>query len=81
MLGAPVTAHTQAVRDTVEVRSVVIEGAERLPTELVQSVIATQPTRCISAALQPVCWLGASLDRHYLDERTLTADLLRVRLF
>jgi outer membrane protein assembly factor BamA len=77
----PDDAHAQAVRDTVEVRSVEIAGAVRLPVELVRSVIATQPTRCISAALQPVCWLGASLDRHYLDSRTLTSDLLRLRLF
>jgi outer membrane protein assembly factor BamA len=71
----------QAVRDTVEVLSVEVEGAERLPDALVRSVIATQPTSCISVALQPICWLGGSLDRHYLDVRTLTADLLRLRLF
>ncbi|HEX2166950.1 MAG TPA: BamA/TamA family outer membrane protein [Longimicrobiales bacterium] len=78
---APASGVAQAVRDTVEVRSVSIEGTQQIPVELVRSVIATQPTRCISAALQPVCWLGASLDRHYFDARTLTADLLRVRLF
>ena len=69
------------VRDTVEVLSVEIRGAERVPAALVRSVVATQATGCISAALQPVCWLGGSLDRHYLDGRTLTADLLRLRLF
>ncbi|HEX6135055.1 MAG TPA: BamA/TamA family outer membrane protein [Longimicrobiales bacterium] len=71
----------QTLRDTVEVLSVRVEGAEQLPPALVRSMIATQPTRCVSAALQPVCWLGASLDRHYLDPRQLTADLLRVRFF
>lgn len=78
---SPADVHAQDSRDSVEVRSVEIEGMQRLPAELVHSVIATQPTRCISAALQPVCWLGGSLDRHYLDARTLMADLLRLRLF
>lgn len=77
----PADVDAQASRDSVEVRSVEIEGMQRLPAELVRSVIATQPTRCISAALQPVCWLGGSLDRHYLDARILMADLLRLRLF
>ncbi|HSJ29788.1 MAG TPA: BamA/TamA family outer membrane protein [Longimicrobiales bacterium] len=75
------TASAQNVRDTVEVLSVEIRGAERVPAALVRSVVATQATGCISAALQPVCWLGGSLDRHYLDGRMLTADLLRLRLF
>jgi outer membrane protein assembly factor BamA len=79
--GAGGTLEAQALRDTVEVRSVDIRGAERVPETLVRGVIATLPTRCISAALQPLCWFGASLDRHYLDQRTLTIDLLRVRLF
>jgi outer membrane protein insertion porin family/translocation and assembly module TamA len=70
----------QLGRDTVEVLSVAVEGPDRLSPALVRSVIATQPTRCVSAALQPLCWLGASLDRHYLDPRTLAVDLLRLRL-
>ncbi|MGH7449629.1 MAG: POTRA domain-containing protein, partial [Longimicrobiales bacterium] len=74
-------AHGQAVRDTVEVLSVEVEGTERLPGALVRSIISTQPTGCISTALQPLCWFGASLDRHYLDARALTADQLRLRLF
>jgi outer membrane protein assembly factor BamA len=81
LTASPSHAHAQSVRDTVEVLSVDIAGTQRLPAALVRSIIATQPTGCISAALQPLCWLGASLDRHYLDARTLTADLLRVRLF
>jgi outer membrane protein insertion porin family/translocation and assembly module TamA len=79
--GTAAAVSAQVVRDTVEVLSVAIEGAERLSPALVRSVIATQPTGCISAALQPICWLGASLDRHYLDPRTLAVDLLRLRLF
>jgi outer membrane protein assembly factor BamA len=77
----PWMLHAQALRDTVEVRSVAIEGAERIPESVLRGVIATLPTRCVSAALQPLCWFGASLDRHYLDVRVLTADLLRLRLF
>jgi outer membrane protein assembly factor BamA len=74
-------AHAQTLRDTVEVLSVEVEGTEQLPEALVRSVVATLPTRCVSAALQPLCWFGASLDRRYLDPRMLTADLLRLRLF
>lgn len=74
-------AHAQVRRDTVEVLSVTVAGAEQIPAAIVRSVIATQPTGCVSAALQPVCWLGASLDRHYLDPQLLSVDLLRVRLF
>jgi outer membrane protein assembly factor BamA len=74
-------SHAQGAPDAVEVLSVGVEGTQRVPAALVRSVIATQPTMCISAALQPVCWLGGSLSHHYLDVRTLTADLLRVRLF
>lgn len=79
-LALPASLRAQA-RDTAEVLSVRVQGTELLPAAVVRSVIATQPTGCISAALQPVCWLGGSLDRHYLDARTLTADLLRLRLF
>ncbi|MBR9990823.1 MAG: BamA/TamA family outer membrane protein [Gemmatimonadetes bacterium] len=78
---APAPAFSQALRDTVEVLSVDVRGAQRVPVAIVRSVIATQATGCISAALQPLCWLGMSLDRHYLDARVLTADLLRLRLF
>lgn len=67
--------------DTVEVRSVTFEGAVQLPEALLRTAIATAPTRCISAALQPLCWMGASLDRRYLDLRALAADVFRLRVY
>jgi outer membrane protein insertion porin family len=67
--------------DSVEVLSVRFDGAARVPTELLRTAIATTPTRCISAALQPLCWAGLSKDRHYLDTRALAADVFRLRVF
>jgi outer membrane protein insertion porin family len=67
--------------DTVEVLSVSFRGADRIPAELLRTAIETTPTRCISAALQPLCWLGASKDRHFLDLRALAADMFRLRVF
>jgi outer membrane protein assembly factor BamA len=67
--------------DRVEVLSVSFQGAEQIPAVLLRTAIETTPTRCISAALQPLCWAGISLDRHYLDPRSLAADVFRLRVF
>lgn len=67
--------------DTVEVLAVRFEGAERAPADLLRTAIATTPTQCRSVALQPLCWAGLSLDRHYLDARALAADVFRLRVF
>jgi outer membrane protein assembly factor BamA len=77
---APLSAQRLA-GDTVEVLSVSFHGTARIPAALVRTAIATTPTRCISAALQPLCWLGLSRDRHYLDLRELAADVFRIRVF
>jgi outer membrane protein assembly factor BamA len=67
--------------DTVEVLSLTFDGTDQVPVELLRTSIATTATRCISAALQPLCWLGVSLDRQYLDLRALAADVFRLRVF
>jgi outer membrane protein insertion porin family len=78
----PAAAVAQHLRDdALEVLSVRFVGAERIPVELLRTAIMTVPTSCISAALQPLCWLGLSRDRQYLDERALAADVFRLRVF
>jgi len=67
--------------DTVEVRSLRFEGAKVFSDELLRSAIMTAPTQCISAALQPLCWLGISRNRQYYDPRALAGDVLRLNLF
>lgn len=78
VLAAPVQAQ-RTLDDPVEVRSVSFEGTGEVPDELLRTAIATTPTRCISLA--PLCWLGISKDRHYLDPRALAADVFRLRVF
>jgi shikimate kinase len=80
LLAGPTSA--QRIRgDTIEVLSLEFDGAEQFGDELLRSAIMTAPTRCASVALQPICWLGVSLDRHYLDERALRADSARLWYF
>jgi outer membrane protein assembly factor BamA len=67
--------------DTVEVLSVSFRGADQLPVPLLRTAIETTATRCVSVALQPLCWMGTSLDRRYLDPRALAADVFRLRVF
>jgi outer membrane protein assembly factor BamA len=67
--------------EPVEILSVDFRGADRIPAAALRTAIGTVPTQCISAALQPLCWLGISRDRHYLDARTLAADLFRLRVY
>jgi outer membrane protein assembly factor BamA len=79
-LAAPQAAAAQR-DEPVEVRSVTFSGADRISGELLRTAIATQPTRCVSVALQPLCWMGMSQDRHHLDTRALAADVFRLRVF
>ena len=79
---APDAAHGQRLAgDTVEVLSVAFDGARQVPVPLLRSAIQTTATTCMSAALQPLCWLGLSRDRHYLNLRALAADVFRLRVF
>jgi outer membrane protein assembly factor BamA len=52
-----------------------------MPVELLRTAIITTPTRCTTVALQPLCWLGVSQDRQFLDTRALAADVFRLRVF
>jgi outer membrane protein assembly factor BamA len=88
LVGMAVSAHAvpaaaqQAPRpDAVEVLAVSFRGADRMPVELLRTAIVTTPTRCTTVALQPLCWLGVSQDRQYLDTRALAADVFRLRVF
>jgi outer membrane protein assembly factor BamA len=76
--GTPVQA--QRAGAAVEVLSVSFTGADQLPAELLRTGIATVPTGCVSVALQPLCWLGLSRDRQYLDQAALAADVFRLRV-
>jgi outer membrane protein assembly factor BamA len=79
---APAAAQRgSAAGDGVEVLSVSFEGARQVPPALLRTAIETMATTCVSAALQPLCWAGLSLDRHYLDLRALAADVFRLRVF
>lgn len=64
-----------------EILSVSFRGPEQLTEEALRTAIVTAPTRCVSAALRPLCWLGLSRDRRYLDHRALAADVFRLRVF
>lgn len=78
----PAAAYGQRLAgDTVEVLSVSFDGARQVPVPVLRTAIQTTATTCVSAALQPLCWLGVSRDRHYLDLRALAADVFRLRVF
>jgi outer membrane protein assembly factor BamA len=80
LAAAPVAAQRMA-GDAVEVRSLRFEGEKVFSDDLLRSAIMTAPTRCTSAALQPLCWLGIARDRRFLDPRALAGDLLRLNYF
>jgi outer membrane protein assembly factor BamA len=79
--GAAPVAAQQGAQQGVEVLSVSFRGVDRMPLELLRTAIVTTPTQCLSVALQPLCWLGASKDRQFLDDRALAADVFRLRVF
>jgi outer membrane protein insertion porin family len=79
-LSMPAAAQRLPV-DAVEVLSVSFHGAGQVTPALLRTAIETTPTTCTSAALQPLCWLGLSRDRHFLDPRALAADVFRLRVF
>jgi outer membrane protein assembly factor BamA len=79
-LAAPAGAQRNGA-DRTEVVTVEFRGAQQVPAAVLRTAIETVPTRCISAALQPLCWLGLSKDRHYFDARALEADVFRLRVF
>lgn len=81
LLAAPAAASAQRNGEPVEVASVRFPGADQIPAALLATAIETVPTRCVSAALQPLCLFGLSKDRYFLDQRALAADVFRLRVF
>jgi translocation and assembly module TamA len=68
-------------RDSVSIVSLEFIGASAFDDEELRSAIATSTTRCSSPVLALLCLVGLGVERHYLDDRTLGADVLRLRLF
>lgn len=64
-----------------EVHDIDFVGAKVFSHDELRSAIITSATECRSVALRPVCWFGGALDRRYLDENTLRADLVRLQIF
>ena len=68
-------------QDSIQVRSLSFEGPRAIPDDLLRSAILSTQTRCITAALVPLCIFGIGLDKQYVDARMLAADVVRLRLF
>lgn len=66
-----------------EVTSLRFVGNESFSDNDLAASIVTRQTRCRSVVLRPFCWAGAGFawDRHYLSERTLEDDYVRLYLF
>jgi outer membrane protein assembly factor BamA len=77
--GGPLSAQTLE-RDSVEVLSIEFVGAQAVPHELLRGSIVSNATRCRNPALALLCLGGVGLRRDFLDDRTLAADLARLRL-
>jgi outer membrane protein assembly factor BamA len=68
-------------RDSVEVTSIEFAGATAFPHETLRTAIMTNATRCSNPALALFCLSGIGLQRNFLDDRTLAADVARLRVF
>lgn len=67
-----------------EITGLEFEGNRAFPDDRLAEAIITAETSCKTVVLAPFCWItdwGFAKDREYLDESTLPADLLRLRLF
>jgi outer membrane protein assembly factor BamA len=80
LAAAPAAAQTFE-RDSVEVVAVEFGGANAFAHELLRGAIVTSATRCSNPAIAWLCLAGIGLQRNYLDDRTLNADLARLRVF
>jgi outer membrane protein insertion porin family/translocation and assembly module TamA len=56
-------------------------GVHSVDVDQLQASIATQPSRCQSALLTPLCAFHLFIDRSHLDHLELSRDLLRIRVF
>ena len=78
---APASGQSPADRRVVELE---FSGNRAFSDGRLADAIVTEETRCRSFVLAPFCWLtdwGFAHDRAYLEEGTLPADLLRLRVF
>jgi outer membrane protein insertion porin family len=79
----PGGAQQAAAADRPRVDRLIFRGAESVAENELRASIATQPTRCRSTILRPICALtdwGVLLDEHYLDREELGLDELRLRV-
>jgi outer membrane protein insertion porin family/translocation and assembly module TamA len=56
-------------------------GVHSVDVDRLRASIATQPSRCRSALLTPLCAFHVFVDRSRLDRLELSRDLLRIRVF
>lgn len=78
---ADTRAQVRLPRDSIEVGRLRFEGVQTVPEELVRASIVTSGPRCRNPVLFLACWAGLGLERTYLDENVLRADVLRLRVF
>ncbi len=66
-----------------EVTRIDFEGNRSFSDRALARAIVTRQTECRSAIFQPFCWADAdwAQEQAYLNPRTLSRDLLRIRLF
>jgi outer membrane protein assembly factor BamA len=87
LLLAPVPLSAQNHRQDEErprVERIRFPGADALGASALQAAIATEPSRCRSLLLRPVCWATdwrLIVERNYLEPRELPRDELRLRVF
>jgi outer membrane protein assembly factor BamA len=66
-----------------EVRRVDFNGVKSIDLDELKSNVFTEPTRCVSFVLSPICrfsrWRSLE-ERHYLDRQELARDVLRIRV-
>jgi len=78
-LRAPLSA--QVAIELTEVAEVVFTGNETIPEYTLSRAIRTRPTECVSAVLQPFCWMGFDFarDPSFFSRRAFGEDKDRVR--
>lgn len=86
-LALPAALPAQARDDqggSPEVRKLVIDGATHVDVHDLKKSISTQASECRNLILEIFCLFSSSPtfeDKHYLDERELARDIVRIRLY
>lgn len=84
LTAAPISGARAQVGGEREVTELAFVGNRAFSDDRLESAIVLDQTRCKAFVLAPFCWVsdwGLVHNRAYLDESTLPADLLRLRLF